>query len=64
MISQEKKQSKVVEKYQIIPFGSIKPSGWLKVQMQKDINAYGDKLYEEIIKWLKNKIVQRTQNEA
>jgi len=24
----------------------------------------GDKLYEEIIKWLKNKIVQRTQNEA
>ena len=24
------------EKYQILPFGSIKPSGWIKEQMQKD----------------------------
>lgn len=33
-------QNKVNEKYQAFPFGSIKPSGWLKVQMQKDVNGF------------------------
>jgi len=28
------------EKYQRLPFGSIKPSGWLKVQMQKDMAGF------------------------
>lgn len=52
VISQEKKQSKVVEKYQIISFGSIKPSGWLKVQMQKDVDGFVgnlDKLVPDLI---------------
>ncbi len=50
--SQEKNQNKVVEKYQILPFGSIKPSGWLKVQMQKDVDGFVgnlDKLVPELI---------------
>lgn len=50
--SQEKNPNKVVEKYQILPFGSIKPSGWLKVQMQKDVNGFVgnlDKLVPELI---------------
>lgn len=50
--SQEKKQSKVVEKYQILPFGSIKPSGWLKVQMEKDVDGFVgnlDKLVPDLI---------------
>ena len=34
-------QDKMVpEKYQSLPFGSIKPSGWLKVQMQKDMTGF------------------------
>ena len=28
------------EKFQHLPFGSIKPTGWLKAQMQKDINGF------------------------
>lgn len=28
------------EKFQSLPFGSIKPTGWLKEQMQKDINGF------------------------
>jgi uncharacterized protein len=28
------------EKYHFLPFGSIKPSGWLKVQMQKDMAGF------------------------
>jgi DUF1680 family protein len=50
--SQEKNPNKVVEKYQILPFGSIKPSGWLKVQMQKDVNGFVgnlDKLVPDLI---------------
>ena len=50
--SQEKNQNKVVEKYQILPFGSIKPSGWLKVQMQKDVDGFVgnlDKLVPDLI---------------
>ena len=30
----------VSEKYQSLPFGSIKPMGWLKVQMQKDMAGF------------------------
>ncbi len=34
-------QDKMVpEKYQRLPFGSIKPLGWLKVQMQKDMAGF------------------------
>ena len=33
-------QNKVPEKYQILPFGSIKPTGWLKTQMQKDVAGF------------------------
>ena len=33
-------QNKVPEKYQILPFGSIKPTGWLKTQMQKDVDGF------------------------
>lgn len=29
-----------VEKLEYFPFGSIKPTGWLKEQMQKDINGF------------------------
>lgn len=50
--SQEKVQNKVGEKYQILPFGSIKPSGWLKVQMQKDVDGFVgnlDKLVPDLI---------------
>jgi len=28
------------EKFQSLPFGSIKPTGWLKTQMQKDVDGY------------------------
>jgi len=30
----------IAEKYQRLPFGSIKPSGWLKIQMQKDMAGF------------------------
>ena len=50
--SQQKNQNKVAEKYQILPFGSIKPSDWLKVQMQKDVDGFVgnlDKLVPDLI---------------
>lgn len=40
------------EKFQSLPFGSIKPKGWLKEQMQKDINGFVgnlDKIVPELI---------------
>lgn len=40
MNSQEKKSTKTEEKYQLFPFGSIKPTGWIKEQMQKDVNGF------------------------
>jgi len=30
----------IMEKYQRLPFGSIKPAGWLKIQMQKDMAGF------------------------
>ena len=33
-------QEKISEKFQLLPFGSIKPNGWIKVQMQKDLNGF------------------------
>jgi len=45
-------QNKVDEKYQILPFGSIKPTGWLKSQMQKDVAGFVgnlDKLVPDLI---------------
>ncbi len=38
--SQSKPTNKVKEKYQILPFSSVKPSGWIKSQMQKDIEGF------------------------
>lgn len=40
MKSQEQISNKVEEKYQILPFGSIKPSGWIKQQMQDDVDGF------------------------
>lgn len=31
---------KVAEKFQNIPFGNIRPTGWLKAQMQNDLNGF------------------------
>jgi DUF1680 family protein len=45
-------QNKVAEKYQTLPFGSIKPNGWLKIQMQKDVDGFVgnlDKLVPDLI---------------
>lgn len=45
-------QHKEAEKYQILPFGSIKPSGWIKTQMQKDVDGFVgnlDKLVPDLI---------------
>ena len=46
-------QKKVTaEKFQTLPFGSIKPSGWLKNQMQEDMTGFVgnlDKLIPELI---------------
>ena len=52
MNSQDKKSEKVEEKYQILPFGSIKPSGWIKEQMKKDVTGFVgnlDKLVPDLI---------------
>lgn len=46
------KHKTVYQKYEPIPFGSIKPTGWLKVQMQKDIAGFVgnlDRLVPELI---------------
>jgi len=46
-------QKKVIaDRYQTLPFGSIKPSGWLKTQMQKDMAGFVghlDQLIPELI---------------
>jgi uncharacterized protein len=52
MNSQEQNSNKTEEKYQILPFGSIKPSGWIKEQMQKDVDGFVgnlDKLVPDLI---------------
>jgi DUF1680 family protein len=52
MNSQEKNATKTAEKYQILPFGSIKPTGWIKEQMQKDVDGFVgnlDKLVPDLI---------------
>lgn len=52
MNSQEKNATKTEEKYQILPFGSIKPTGWIKEQMQKDVDGFVgnlDKLVPDLI---------------
>lgn len=33
-------QEKEPEKYQLFPFGSVTPSGWIKTQMQKDVDGF------------------------
>jgi uncharacterized protein len=35
-----KEQMPLAEKYQRLPFGSIRPIGWLKIQMQKDMDGF------------------------
>jgi len=45
-------QNNKTEAYQYLPFGSIKPSGWLKIQMQKDMKGFVgsmDKLVPDLI---------------
>ena len=45
-------QNRPIEKYKPISFGSIKPSGWLKTQMQNDLDGFVgnlDKLVPELI---------------
>ena len=40
------------EKYQLLPFGSVKPTGWIKTQMQKDVDGFVgnlDKLVPNLI---------------
>ena len=52
MNSQQKNATKTEEKYQILPFGSIKPTGWIKEQMQKDVDGFVgnlDKLVPDLI---------------
>ena len=40
MHSQVQNPAKVEEKYKSLPFGCIKPTGWLKEQMQKDVAGF------------------------
>ncbi len=50
--AQMSKPSKIKEKYSVLPFGSIQPSGWIKTQMQKDMAGFVgnlDKLVPELI---------------
>lgn len=50
--AQEKKAVKPTEKFQILPFGSIKPTGWIKEQMEKDVDGFVgnlDRLVPELI---------------
>lgn len=52
MNSQIQNSIKVKESYQTLPFGSIKPTGWIKEQMQKDVAGFVgnlDKLVPELI---------------
>jgi uncharacterized protein len=45
-------QEKQSEKYQLLPFGSIKPSGWIQEQMQQDIDGFVgnlDKMVPDLI---------------
>jgi len=35
-----KAHDKVLERYLPLPFGIIKPLGWLKIQMQKDMAGF------------------------
>lgn len=52
MNSQTQNKSKSNEKYQILAFGSIKPSGWIKIQIQKDVDGFVgnlDKLVPDLI---------------
>ena len=52
MNSQDNNSSKMDEKYQILPFGSIKPNGWIKEQMEKDVDGFVgnlDKLVPDLI---------------
>ncbi|MBC7642503.1 MAG: glycoside hydrolase family 127 protein [Flavobacterium sp.] len=38
--SQEKNLSKVAEKYQLLPFGSFKPTGWIRRQVPNDLDGF------------------------
>jgi DUF1680 family protein len=52
MSAQNQNPRKVAEKYQILSFGSIKPTAWLKEQMEKDIDGFVgnmDKLVPKLI---------------
>jgi DUF1680 family protein len=52
MSAQNQNPRKVAEKYQILSFGSIKPTAWLKEQMEKDIDGFVgnmDKLVPDLI---------------
>ncbi len=45
-------QKNTYQRYEPLPFGSIKPTGWLKEQMQKDVNGFVgnlDRLVPELI---------------
>lgn len=45
-------QKPIVEKYQYLDFGEIKPAGWIKTQMQKDVEGFVgnlDKLVPDLI---------------
>jgi len=44
---------KLSEKYQTLPFGCIKPSGWLKTQMMKDMGGFLGNL-DKLIPYLLN----------
>jgi hypothetical protein len=50
--AQMSNQIKNEEKYEVLTFGSIKPNGWIKTQMQKDVAGFVgnlDKLVPELI---------------
>jgi DUF1680 family protein len=52
MNPQDKNSDKVEEKYQTLPFGTIKPLGWIKEQMKKDVAGFVgnlDKLVPDLI---------------
>jgi uncharacterized protein len=52
LLSKKINSMKQNEKFQPLPFGSIKPSGWIKEQMQKDVDGFVgnlDKLVPDLI---------------